>query len=114
MTASGDDQPTRQRRRPVLTGVLAVIGAVVFAVFLSGCRGPSTGPGPAASSPSAAPSTGPTYEVTATVPAGKDPAAVAVDPGTHTNLFNNSQVIRVCSHDHRAPIRDRPPHTCRP
>ena len=61
MTASGDDQPTRKRWRlvpiPVLTGVLAVIGAVVLAVFLSGCRGPSGGPGPTASSRSAAPST---------------------------------------------------------
>ena len=33
---------------------------------------------------------------------------------THTNLFNRGQVIAVCSHDCRAPIRDRSPHTCRP
>jgi hypothetical protein len=43
MTASGDDQPTRKCWRlvpvPVVTGVPAVIGAVVLAVFLSGCRG---------------------------------------------------------------------------
>jgi hypothetical protein len=32
---------------------------------------------------------------------------------THTNLFNRGQVTAVCSHDHRAPIRDRSPHTCR-
>ena len=61
MSASGDDQPTRKRWRlvpiPVVTGVLAVIGAVVLAVFLSGCRGLSGGPGPAPSSRSAAPST---------------------------------------------------------
>jgi YVTN family beta-propeller protein len=88
MTASGDDQPTRQRWRlvpiPALTGVVAVIGAVVLAVFLSGCRGPSAGQGPAASSRSAAPSTGPTYRVTATVAVGKNPWGVAVDPDTHT------------------------------
>ena len=76
MTASGDDQPTRERWRlgpiPVLTGVLAVIAAVVMAVFLSGCRGPSGGPGP-----------GP-YRVTATVHVGNYLSGVAVDPGTHT------------------------------
>jgi len=89
MSASGDDQPTRKRWRlmpiPVLTGVLAVIGAVVLAMFVSGCRGPSGGHGPTASSRSAAPSTGPgPYRVTATVPVGKSPKGVAVDPGTHT------------------------------
>ena len=93
MNASGDDQPNRKRWRlvpiPVLTGVLAVIGAVVLAVFLSGCRGPSRGPGPTASSGSAAPSTGPTYRVTATVPVGKSPQGVAVDPGTHTVYVAN-------------------------
>ncbi len=86
MSASGNDQPTRKRWRlvpiPAVTGVLAVIGAVVLAVFLSGCGGPSGGPGPAASSSSAALSTGPTYGVTATVPVGKGPIGVAVDPGT--------------------------------
>jgi hypothetical protein len=87
MTASGDDQPTRQRWRlvpiPALTGVVAVIGAVVLAVFLSGCRGPSAGQGPAASSRSAAPSTGPTYRVTATVTVGKNPwcASMRRSPG---------------------------------
>src|ERR1700728_4641568 len=93
MTASGDDQPTRKRRRLVpkriITGVAAVISAVVLAVFSSGCQAPSTGPGPAASAPSAAssqsaaPSPGP-YKVTATVPLDKHPNEVAVDPGTHT------------------------------
>jgi len=38
----------------------------------------------------------------------------AVLNDTHTNLFNRGQVIAVCSHDCRAPIRDRSPHTCRP
>jgi YVTN family beta-propeller protein len=79
MSASGDDQPTRKRRRlvpiPVVTGVLAVIGAVVLAVVLSGCRG--------------APSAGPTYRVTATVRVGKLPDGVAVDPGTHTAYVVN-------------------------
>ena len=88
MTASGDDQPTRKHSRlvpiPVLTGMLAVIGAVVLAVFLSGCQGASGGQGPATSSRSAAPSSGPPYRVTATVPVGKNPGSVAVDPGTHT------------------------------
>jgi YVTN family beta-propeller protein len=88
MTASGDDQSTRKRRRlvpvPVATGVPAVLGAVVLAVALSGCQGPPAGPGPATSSPSAAPPTGRTYTVTATVPVGNNPAGVAVDPGTHT------------------------------
>jgi YVTN family beta-propeller protein len=95
MSASGDDQPPRQRWRlapiPVLTGVVAVIGAVVLAVFLSECGGPSAGPGPTASSPAATPSTGPTggpgpgpYRVTATVPVGKGPGGVAVDPGSHS------------------------------
>jgi YVTN family beta-propeller protein len=99
MGASGDDQPTRQRRRlvpiPVLTGILAVIGAVVLAVFLSGCRGPSGGHGPTGSSRSAAPSTGPTYRVTATVPAGKLPYGVAVDPGTHTVYVTNDDGVSV-------------------
>lgn len=80
MTASGDDQPTRKRWRPVpipvLTGVLAVIGAVVLAMFLSGCRGPSTGP---------------TYRVTATVPVGTNPIGVAVDPGAHTLYVINQR-----------------------
>ena len=89
MTAGGDDQPTRKRRRlvpvVVVIGVPAVIGAVVLAVFLSGCGGP----GPAASSRSAAPSTARTYRVNATVPVGKDPHEVAVDPGTHTVYVTN-------------------------
>jgi DNA-binding beta-propeller fold protein YncE len=68
---------------------LAVIGAVVLAVVLSGCRGPSGGPGPTASSRSAAPSTGPTYRVTATVPVALYPGGVAVDPGTHTAYAAN-------------------------
>ena len=109
MSASGDDLPTQQRWRavpiPVLTQVLAVIGAVVLAVSLSGCRGPSGGQGPAtssrsatpsASSRAAAPSTGPTggsgpgpYRVTAAVPVGKHPNGVAVDPGTHTVYVTN-------------------------
>ena len=85
MAAGGDDQPIRKRRRlvpiPVLTGVLAFIGAVVLAVFLSGCRGPSGGPGPGS---------GP-YRVSATVPVGKNPGGVAVDPGTHTVYVTNSE-----------------------
>ena len=92
-SASGDDQPTRERFRlvpiPVLTGVLAVIGAVVLAVFLSGCQGLFGGQGPTASSRTAAPSTGPTHRVTATVPIGKNPDGVAVDPGTHTVYVTN-------------------------
>ena len=31
----------------------------------------------------------PTYRVTATVPVGKDPGGVAVDPGTHTVCVTN-------------------------
>ncbi|MGO9508776.1 MAG: YncE family protein [Mycobacterium sp.] len=93
MSASGDDQPTRKSWRlvpiPVLTGVLAVIGAVVLAVVLSGCRDPSGGQGPTASSRSAAPSSGPTYRVTATVPVGRSPSGVAVDPGTRTVYVTN-------------------------
>ena len=73
---------------PVRSGVPAVIAAVVLAVFLSGCRGPSGGQGPTASSRSAAPSSGPTYRVTAAVPA-KNPMGVAVDPGTHTVYVTN-------------------------
>jgi YVTN family beta-propeller protein len=88
MSASGDDPSTRKRRRlvPALvdTGVLAVIGGVMLAVVLSGCRGPSGGPGPTASSRSAAP----TYGVTATMLA-KHPEGVAVDPGTHTVYVTN-------------------------
>ena len=93
MSAGGDALPTRERRRlvpiPVLTGVLAVIAAVVLAVFLSGCRGPSGGSGPAASSRSAAPSSGPTYRVTAAVPVGKYPGGVVVDPGSRTVYVTN-------------------------
>src|SRR6516225_10942743 len=95
ISARGDDQPTRERWRlvpiPVLTGVLAVIGAVVLAVFLSGCQGLFGGQGPTASSRSAAPSTGPTHRVTATVPVGKNPWGVAVDPGSHTVYVTNLQ-----------------------
>src|SRR6516165_3113296 len=98
ISARGDDQPTRERWRlvpiPVLTGVLAVIGAVVLALFLSGCRGLFGGQVPSASSRAATPSTGPTHRVTATVPVGRDPMGVAVDPDTHTvyvaNLGDNS------------------------
>lgn len=86
---------TRQHRRlvriPVVTGVIAVIGAVVLAVVLSGCRGPSGGQASTASSPSAAPSTsvqGPTgqgpYTVAATVPVEGGAFGLAVDPSTHT------------------------------
>ena len=78
-------------KSPVLTGVLAAIGAVVLVLFLSGCQGPSGGQASTASSSSAAPSSGqqgPTeqgpYRVTATVPAGKGSSGVAVDPSTHT------------------------------
>ena len=80
-----------------LAGVLAVIGAVVLAVFLSGCRGPSGDQASTPSSRSAWPSTGeqgPTeqgpYRVTATVPAGNSPTGVAVDPSTHTVYVANS------------------------
>ena len=87
ISARGDDQPTRERWRlvpiPVLTGVLAVIGAVALAVSLSGCGGPSGGPGP-----SKGPGPGP-YRVTATVPVGKWALGVAVDPGTHTVYVAN-------------------------
>ena len=74
-------------------GVLAVIGAVVLAVVLSGCRGPSGGQGPTAS--------GPTYRVTATVPVGKKPAGVAVDPGTHTVYVTNNSDGTVSVIEHR-------------
>jgi YVTN family beta-propeller protein len=81
-----------------LAGVLAVIGAVVLAVFLSGCRGPSGDQASTPSSRSAWPSTGeqgPTeqgpYRVTATVPAGNSPTGVAVDPSTHTVYVANSE-----------------------
>jgi YVTN family beta-propeller protein len=57
---------------------------------------------------------GSTHKVTDTIAVGNNPDGVAVDPDTHTNLFNRGQVIAVCSHDCRAPIRDRSPHTCRP
>jgi DNA-binding beta-propeller fold protein YncE len=84
MTGSGDDQSTRKCWRlvpiPVVTRVLAVIGAAVLAVFLSGCQGQ----GPTARSRSAAPSTRPTYRVTATVPVEKTGPGVAVNPGTQT------------------------------
>ncbi|MFZ0832605.1 MAG: YncE family protein, partial [Mycobacterium sp.] len=86
----------RARRQPVVTGVLTVIGAVVLAVFLSGCRSPSADQASTASSSSAAPSSGeqgPTgqgpYGVTATVPSGKSPNGVAVDPSTHTVYVTN-------------------------
>jgi YVTN family beta-propeller protein len=92
MTASGGTRPTWKRQRlapiPVRTGVPALIGAVVLAVFLSGCGGPSAGPGPEASSPTAAPSGG-ASRVTATVPVGQGPTWVAVDPGTHTVYVTN-------------------------
>ena len=52
--------PSRKRRRlvprRVVTGGLAVIGAVVSAVFLSGCRGPAGDQASTSSSRSAAPS----------------------------------------------------------
>jgi len=101
MTAIGVDQTTRERwplvRIPVVAGVPAVIGAVVLAGLLSGCRGPSGGQGPTVSSPSAAPSTGgqsptqqgPAYRVTATVPLGKNAGWIAMDPGTHTVYVTN-------------------------
>ena len=54
----------------VVAGVLAVIGAVVLAVFLFGGREP-------------------TYRATATVPVGKYPEGVAVDPGTRTVYVAN-------------------------
>ena len=83
-------------KSPVLTGVLAAIGAVVLALFLSGCRSPSGDQASTASSSSAAPSSGergPTeqgpYRVTATVPAGKGPSGIAVDPSTHTVYATN-------------------------
>ena len=93
MSASGDDQPTRQRLGlvpiPVFTGILAVIGAVVLAVVLSGCRGPSGGPGPIASSRSAAPSSGPTYRSPPSCPPAGT-RGVAVDPGTRTVYVTNN------------------------
>lgn len=76
--------------RPVVTGVPAVIGAVVLAVVLSGC-GDRTADQASPSSPSAAPSPssqapagqGP-YKVAATVPVEGGAYHLAVDPGTHT------------------------------
>ena len=79
---------------------LAVIGAVMLAVVLSGCRGPSGGLGPTATSRSAAPSTGPTYRVTATVPVGKWAAGVAVDPGTRTVYVTNLRDATVSVIEH--------------
>ena len=88
--------PGRKHRRLVpRLPVTAVIGAVVLAVFLSGCGGRSGDQASTASSSSAAPSSGqgPTeqgsYRVAATVPAGKDPEGVAVDPSTHTVYVTN-------------------------
>src|SRR4051812_17493421 len=80
MTVSGHDQRPRERWRlvptPVLTRVLAVIGAVALAtVVLSGCG--SSG------------SAGPTHRATATVPVGKRPYQVAVDPSSHTVYVTN-------------------------
>jgi len=70
---------------PVVTRVLAVIGAVVLAVSLSGCRGQSGGQGP---DPTAS------FRSVATMPVGKSPEGVAVDPGNHTvyvtNLFDGT------------------------
>ena len=84
MTASGDDQRTRERWRlvptPVLTRVLAVIGAVALTtVVLSGCGGLTGSSG----------SAGPTHRAAATVPVGKRPYQVAVDPGSHTVYVAN-------------------------
>ena len=84
MTASGHDQRTRERWRlvptPVLTRVLAVIGAVALAtVVLSGCGGFTWRSG----------SAGPTNRATATVPVGDRPYQVAVDPGSHTVYVTN-------------------------
>ena len=89
---------TRTRRQRLMTrlgtGGLAVIGAVALA--LSGCGSPA---GRQASTPSSsAPpggtrsSSGPVkYELAATIPVGKGPGGVAVDPGTHTvYVVNNS------------------------
>ena len=76
--------------RPVVSGVPALIGAVVLAVTLSGC-GDRSADQAAPSSPSAAPSPssqapagqGP-YKVAATVPVEGGAYHLAVDPGTHT------------------------------
>jgi len=67
--------PSRTGRRPLLlilavAGVLAIVGAVMLAVLL--LRGQSP------------------YRVTATVPIGRMPHAVAVDPDTHTVYVVNS------------------------
>lgn len=76
---------------PVITGVSAVLGAVVLAVPISACRGPSGGQASTTSSRPAAPSSGQQgpaeqgpYRVTAAIPVGKSPGGVAVDPGTHS------------------------------
>ncbi|MFZ0835724.1 MAG: YncE family protein, partial [Mycobacterium sp.] len=75
----------------VVTGVLAVIGAVVLAVFLCGCGGPSADRASTSSSSSAAPSSGEAgpagqgqYRVTATVPVEGGVFDLAVDPSTRT------------------------------
>lgn len=80
MAAGGHDQRTREWWRlvpiPVPTRVLAVIGAVALAaVVLSGCGGSG--------------SAGPTHRATATVPVGKRPYQVAVEPGSHTGYVTN-------------------------
>src|SRR3954454_12337214 len=84
MTVSGHDQRPRERWRlvptPVLTRVPAVIGAVALAtVVLSGCGSLMGSSGPA----------GPTHRATATVPVGKRPYQVAVDPSSHTVYVTN-------------------------
>ena len=95
---------------PAPTAAPLVI-AVVVAVVLSGCERSSGGSGSAASSRAGVPSTsestrpspirptpaqqGPTYTVTATVPVGKYPGAVAVDPETHTVFVADDRGVSV-------------------
>ena len=93
--------PTRKRRRLVSNRWSPACSrssvAVVLAVALAGCRGPSGGQASTASSRPAGPSTseqGPTeqgpYRVTATVPVGDGPVGVAVDPLSHTAYVANN------------------------
>lgn len=93
-TAKPRREADRMGKRPVILTTMSRVAftcatalVMVFSGLVSGCQGRPAGQ----SSDAPASPDPPSYQVTATVPIGKEPRALAVNPDTHTVYVVNAQ-----------------------